>query len=130
LTVLLHGVVRRLSRGAQHRAPAACMHVQHPHAESGSDSNSVGHRVRDVVVLQIEEHAIATRRERADEGGALGGEEMRVDLESADMSPEPIGDAHRLDGRIEIERHENRVHECSTVASCMLPTRSARRSMR
>ena len=49
----------RLARGRQHRRAAGRMHVQHPDAEARRRGAGLRHGVRDVVELEIEEHAKA-----------------------------------------------------------------------
>ena len=80
------------------------MHVDHPDPEPGRRRNRPRDGVRDVVELQIEEHAVASRRELLDERRPLAGEQPAADLEAANDIPQAIRQAARVGRRIDVER--------------------------
>ena len=62
------------------------------------------HRRRDVVELQIEEHAVAEVGERTDRLGPGGTEELEPDLRGAEPRPQQASESDRLDEIVDIER--------------------------
>jgi hypothetical protein len=83
------GARARLRGARDHRPAAQRVDVD----EAGAERRRCGHRVldrvRDVVVLEVEEHPVAGGGQLAHERGAGGGEELLADLEHADPAGEP-----------------------------------------
>ena len=60
--------------------------------------------------LQVEEDPIAALGQLAHHRRPGGGEQLLADLEAADRAAQRVGQRERLGGRLDIERHEDRVH--------------------
>ena len=86
----------RVGGGRHHPAAAGGVHVDHPRAGRDRRRDGAGDGVRDVVELQIEEHAIAAFGERAHDRRAFGGEELLADLEPADRAAQRVGQRRAL----------------------------------
>ena len=79
------------------------MNVDHPSAEARAGGNGAGHRIRDVVKLQVEEDAVTARRKLLDNRWPLAREKTAPDLESADQPPQRVGERARFSGGIDVE---------------------------
>ncbi len=86
------------------------MHVDHPDAEPRGRGDRPGDGIRDVVVLQIEKHAVAARHKVGHERRAVAGEEPVADLEPSGDASKTIGQRERVGRRIDIEGDEQLVH--------------------
>ena len=93
------GVARR----PHHLRAARGMHVDHPRAQPRGRTNRACDGVGDVVKLQIEEDAIASRGELLDDRRPQAGEQATADLETADRAAQRIGQRPRLSGRVDVE---------------------------
>ena len=71
------------------------MQRQHGDAEPGHLAHRTGHRVGDVVQLQVEEDRQPERGHRLDPARALGGEELEPELDAADMRRQRPGERQR-----------------------------------
>ena len=80
------------------------MHVQHPHPERRRGRDRRRHRVGDVVELQIQENAVATFGQRADDGRPLESEKAAADLETAGYAAEVLGECQRAVAVFDVER--------------------------
>src|SRR5262249_17384380 len=69
-----------------------------------------GHRVRDVVKLEIQKDAIAATHELLDEPRTMTREQAAADLEAADQSPQPVREFPRIVHRVDIECDEQLIH--------------------
>ena len=86
------------------------MDVDHPRAGRHRRLHRAGHRIRNVVELQVEEHAIALGGQLPHHCRSGGGEELFPDLESADRAAQFIGELDGFGRRLDIQGHEYRVH--------------------
>ena len=93
-----------LARRAHHRVSAARVDVQHPHAKISCRSDGASHRVRDVVKLQIEKHAVPAADERADDVRPRGREELAANLDAANCAAKLVRQLDRLGRRCDVER--------------------------
>jgi hypothetical protein len=64
--------------------------VHHPYAEGRGRADRAGDGVRDVVVLQVEEHTVASFDQRPDERGTFGREELLADLQAAHRAADTL----------------------------------------
>ena len=96
--------LRRIVRGAHHCGAAARVNVDHPDAQRCRRRDRRGDGVGNVVVLEIEEHAVAALGERADRARSFGGEQPAADLEAADAPAKRIGQFERAVVRFDVER--------------------------
>ena len=118
---LVGGVARR----AHHRRAAGRVDVDHPDAEPRGRGDRAGDGVRDVVELQVEEHAIAAADQLFDERRAVAGEQPAADLEAADRAAQRVGERARLVGGVDVERDEELIHHA--VLPCA-PSRHVERA--
>jgi len=74
----------RFRRGPQHRCPARGVHGEEPDTEPCGRRDGARHRRRDVVVLEIEEHAAPAPPDHLHRRRSDGGEERAPNLEVRD----------------------------------------------
>src|SRR3954469_10693416 len=86
------------------------MNVEHPDAEPGCGPDGTCDGVRDVVKLQIEEHAVTARRELLDEPWSCGSEQAAADLEATDGSAQAIGHRPRVGHGVYVQGDEKLLH--------------------
>jgi hypothetical protein len=79
-------LARGVGRGAQHRRTAAHVHGQHRDAEPRCLTYRAGHRVGDVVELDVEQGRQAEVDHAAHAVGAVRGHELEPDLQAADRA--------------------------------------------
>ena len=72
------------------------MNVHNRRAEVGDGAYRAGHRVGNVVELEIEKDRQAEFDDGADSVGAVRGEEFEPGLHPADMAPQRLGPVARL----------------------------------
>src|SRR5262245_60097246 len=85
------------------------MDVEHEHAQARGLAHGPGHRVGDVVELQIEEHADVALARQLHRGGAGRGEELRADLAPGDHAREAVQQPRGLVDRVDVEGDEQAV---------------------
>src|SRR5688500_16155084 len=93
------------------------MNVDHPHPERGGGGHRAGHRVRNVVELEIEEDPVPPGGQGADGHRSRGGEELTADLETADAAAQRIGETQRLGAGRNVERDQELIHACPSSTS-------------
>ena len=97
----------RVARCGEHRRAAGGMHVDHPDAEPRRRRAGLRHGIRDVVKLEIEEHAKAAADELAHQAGFGDGEQLLADLDRAQRRVEPGGKAEGAQHVGKVERDDD-----------------------
>ena len=86
------------------------MDVHHPHAEPRRRRDGAGHSVRDVVELEVEEHAIAARHQFLHEGRAVGREEPAANLETTDPAAQTVREVPGFIDGVDVEGDKEFIH--------------------
>lgn len=98
---------------AQHLAAAAQMQRQHLHAEFAGRGHRLGHRVRNVVQLEVEKNIRACREDVPHNFRAGRGVELESDFEKRNLSAKLVHEIERVAGRRHIECNDDplaRIH--------------------
>jgi hypothetical protein len=100
---------QRAHRGLEHLRAAQRVHGHQRHAELGGAAHRARHRIRDVVVLQVEEDLLPARDDLAHEVGSGGGEELVADLEHADLARQAVDHGPGAPGVGKVQRDDQAI---------------------
>ena len=85
-----------LERGGHHGAGACRVEVHHIHVQRGQDGHGLFDGVGDVVQLEIEKDLVASGLDLADDGRALGVEQLHADLHERLFAGEAVEKRERF----------------------------------
>jgi hypothetical protein len=119
---------RALHRRAQHLAAAHGVHREQLGAEPRRRGGGAAHGVRDVVELEIEEHAAPALAQRAHRFGTGGGEQLEADLGDLGPRAEALVERQRLLQRAHVVCDRDFGHAWLAADAGSAPARQPRHS--
>jgi hypothetical protein len=112
-----------IAGGGQHRRSTRGVDSEHVDAESGDRAYGSGHRIGNVVELQIEKDGVAALEERFKDGRAGGGEQLQAYFEPLASALKLVGQSDGGSGVGDIEGHDQ-------ALACLVDDASGRKKLR